>query len=201
MSNWSGKRSRAGRQSNRGSQRRSAVDPTAPALTVWIYDSALGAAAGEVRLRNLRKRNALEVHDAITVSWMPGCHEPRIGHLRLQTSAAAIRGSALGGLVGLIFLPPSPGVAAGGGIAALARRLRGTGIDQMFLEEMKAHLHPETSALLMLSGEVDLDQVRPVIERGLVRGDVVLMHAQLPHDASEALRDAVRQLQGNSHGT
>jgi uncharacterized membrane protein len=200
MSNRSGKPSRAGRQSNRGSQRRSAVDHTAPALTVWIYDSALGAAAGEVRLRNLRERNALEVHDAITVTWMPGCHQPRIGHLRHQTSAAAIRGSVLGGLVGLIFFAPVPGVAAGAGIAALAQRLRGTGIDQIFLEEMRAQLHPETSALLVLSGDADLDQVRPVIERGLARGDVVLMHAQLPHDAPDTLRDAVRDLQDHSRG-
>ncbi len=180
------------------SNRKSRVDPTAPTLTVWIYDTALGAAAGEVRLRNLRERHALEVHDAITVSWMPGSHLPRIGHLRHETSAAATRGSVLGGLVGLIFLAPAPGVAAGDGIAALAQRLHGTGIDQMFLEEMKAQLHPESSALLVLSGDADLDQVRPVIERGLARGDVVLMHAQLPQDAPDMLRDAVHELQEHS---
>jgi uncharacterized membrane protein len=165
--------------------------PTAaPSLTVWIYDTALGAAAGEVRLRHLRERNALEVHDAITVSWMPGSHQPRIGHLRHETSAAATRGSVLGGLVGLIFLTPS----SGAGIADLAQRLSGTGIDETFLKEMRAQLHPESSALLVLSGKADLDQVRPVIERGLARGDVVLMHAQLPDNAPELLREAVRDL-------
>jgi len=177
-----------------------ASSTASPTLTVWIYDSALGAAAGEVRLRHLEERAALEVHDAITVSWMPGSHQPRIGHLRHETSAAATRGSVLGGLVGLIFLTPAPGAAAGAGIADLAQRLRGTGIDQIFLEEMKAQLHPESSALLVLSGEADLDQVRPVIERGLARGDVVLMHAQLPHDAPDLLRDAVRDLHDHSDG-
>jgi uncharacterized membrane protein len=167
---------------------------------VWIYDSALGAAAGEVRLRNLRERDALEVLDAITVSWMPGTHQPRIGYLRHQTSAAAIRGSVLGGLVGQIFLAATPGIAAGAELLALAQRLRGTGIDQIFLEEMKAKLHPETSALLVLSGDADLDQVRPVIERGLARGDVVLMHARLPRDAPDLLRDAVRDPQGHGPG-
>lgn len=170
-----------------------------PTLTLWIYDSALGAAAGEVRLKDLQKRNALQVHDEVTVSWMPGAHQPRIGHLRHETSAAATRGSVLGGLVGLIFLAPEQG-AAGAGLAALAHRLRGTGIDQTFLEEMKAHLRPETSALLVLSGRADLDEVRPVIERGLARGDVVLMHALLQDGAQEILDAAVRELQNQSPG-
>jgi uncharacterized membrane protein len=167
-----------------------------PALTVWIYDSALGAAAAEVRLRHLRDRRALEVHDAITVSWMPGSHRPRIGHLRPETSAAAARRSVLRGLVDLIFLAPTTEVTAGGSLAALAQRLRDTGIDQAFLEQVKAQLHPESSALLVLSGDADLDVVRPVIERGLARGDVVLMHAQLPLDAPKILRAAVLELQG-----
>lgn len=170
----------------------------APTLTVWIYDSALGAAAGEVRLKNLRERNALTVHDAITVSWMPGAHQPRIGHLRHETSAAAARGSVLGGLVELIFLAPEATPAAGVDLSPLAQRLSGTGIDQPFLENIKAQLRPDTSALLVLSSDADLDQVRPVIERGLARGDVTLMRAELPHDAAELLRVAVRELQGRT---
>jgi uncharacterized membrane protein len=161
-------------------------------LTIWIYDSALGAAAGEVRLKKLQERNALQVHDEVTITWMPGAHQPRIGHLRHETSAT--RDSVLGGLVGLIFLAPETG-AAGAGLAALAHRLRGTGIDQKFLEEVKAHLRPETSALLVLSGHADLDEVRPVIERGLTRGDVVLMHALLHDAARDMLHAAVRELQ------
>jgi uncharacterized membrane protein len=173
----------------------------APALTVWIYDTALGAAAGSVRLRNLRDRGALQVHEAITVSWMPGVHQPRIGHLRYETSAGAARASVLGGLVDLIFRAPATAVPAGPGIAQLALRLHGTGIDQTFLEEMHAQLRPESSALLVLSGDVDLDVVRPAVERGLARGDVVLMHAQLQYGAPGALRDAVRDLQGQGDGS
>jgi uncharacterized membrane protein len=168
-------------------------------LTIWIYDSALGAAAGEVRLKKLQERNALQVHDEVTVTWMPGAHQPRIGHLRHETSATATRDSVLGGLVGLIFLAPETR-AAGAGLAALAQRLRGTGIDQEFLEEVKAHLRPETSALVVLSGHADLDEVRPVIERGLARGDVVLMHALLHDAAPEILHAAVRELQDRSPG-
>lgn len=178
------------------SQGSSAVRRAAPALTVWIYDSALGATAAEVRLKNLRDRKAVEVHDAITVSWMPGSHRPLIGHLRHEKRTPYPRGSVLAGLVGLIFVAPAAGVAPEARLAALAERLSGTGIDQTFLEDMKAQLHPESSALLVLSGDADLDLVRPVIERGLARGDVVLMHAQMPPGAPEVLRAAVADLHG-----
>lgn len=177
------------------SSERAGAHRAAPTLTVWIYDTAMGAAAGEVRLKNLKQRHALRVHDAITICWMPGVHQPRIGNLRHETSAAAARSSVLGGLAGLIFLAPEPGGTAGAAIAALAERLRGTGIDRIFLEEVRAQLHPESSALLVLSSDVDLDEVRPVVERGLARGDVVLMHAQLPDDAPDVLRAAVLDLQ------
>jgi len=198
------KRARPPGQSKRpseGSRRRPPAPTVAPTLTVWIYDSAMGAAAGEVRLKKLKERAALQVHDAITVSWMPGVHQPRIGHLRRETSATAARGSVLGGLVGLMFRPSDTAGAVELSLAALAQRLRGTGIDQTFLEEVKAHLHAETSALLVLSGDADLDEVRPVIERGLARGDVILLHAQLLDDAPELLREAVHELQNPGRGS
>lgn len=185
------------RPTNRRLQRTIAAHAAGSSLTVWIYESALGAAAGEVRLKNLQERNALQVHDEVTVSWMPGAHQPRIGHLRHETSAVATRDSVLGGLVGLMLLTPETG-SAGAGLAALAQHLRGTGIDQTFLEELKAHLRLETSALLVLSGHADLDEVRAVIERGLARGDVVLMHALLLEGAREILHAAVRELQNQS---
>ena len=64
--------------------------------------------------------------------------------------------------------------------------------------EVKAHLRPETSALVVLSGHADFGEIRPVIERGLARGDVVPMHALLPDGGPGTLRAAVRDLQNHS---
>jgi uncharacterized membrane protein len=83
-------------------------------------------------------------------------------------------------------------------VVELAARLAGIGIDLAFLDEIRRQLRPETSALLVLSSDPDLDQVRPVIERGLARGDVTLKHARLPDDALAVLQHAVRDLHGGS---
>ena len=71
-----------------------------PTLTVWHYDTPMGAEAGEVRLKALQEHGALTVHDAVTVAWMPGAHQPHVGHFRHATSGAAGKGSVLGALGG-----------------------------------------------------------------------------------------------------
>ena len=167
-----------------------------PTLTVWHYDTPLGAEAGEVRLKALQEHGSLTVHDAVTVAWMPGAHEPHVGHFRHATSSAAGKGSVLGALVGMLVLAPAAGAVAGAGVAAVAQRLRGTGIDKAFLEDVTAHLTPGTSAMLVLSSDADLDAVRATVERGLARGDVVLLRAELADDAPAALRDLVEELGG-----
>lgn len=168
------------------------------ALTVWCYDSPMGAVAGEVRLKDLQQQGGITVLDAITLTWVAGTHEPRIGHLRRQTSAAAARGSALGALVGAVVLAPIAGAAVGAGVGAAVQRLRGTGIDERFLDEVRAQLSPGTSALLVLSRDANLELVRPFILRGLVRGDVTLLRADLDDDAPEALVAFLAEVQRRS---
>jgi Protein of unknown function (DUF1269) len=135
-----------------------AADPRATTLTVWHYNTAMGASAGEVRLRDLEVRHALKVVDALTVWWMPGTPEPRVSHSR-SPGTRARRGAVLG---------------------AISSRLRHTGVDQAFLDEVMSRLQPGTSALLVLAEDVDYDAVRPVLERGRSRGDVTLMKAVWP---------------------
>jgi uncharacterized membrane protein len=166
--------------------------PGAATLTVWLYDSAMGAAAGEVRLKDLQQQGALTVLDAVTVTWVAGAHEPRLGHLRHETTTAATKGSVLGALLGSLLLAPALGAAAGAGVGALAQRLRGTGIDREFLEKVKERVKPGTSALVVLSTDAHVDLVRPFIERGRARGDVKLMLVDLADGASDALVDLLR---------
>ncbi len=183
------------------------VDESSTNLGAWLYDSPMGAAAGEIRLRDLTGRQALHVHDEITVAWVPGSHEPRVGHLRHQTAgagshapragqprrptvAATLRGSALGALAGALVLDPGIGAVADGDldVRALARRIREVGIDEPFLRQVRSELTPGRSALLVLFSDVGLDVVRPAVELGLAREAVNLVHAQVRDDAREALQ-------------
>jgi uncharacterized membrane protein len=160
-----------------------------PSLTVWRYDTPMGADAGAVRLKELEQRGALKVHDAITVTWLKEEEQPRIGQLRHATTAAAGKGTLLGGLIGLVVLAPAAGAAAGAAIGAVAQRLRGTGIDRDLLTEVKAALAPGTSALIVLASDADLDAVRPYLDRR----DSVLIHAELSQDAPEVLASAIKR--------
>jgi uncharacterized membrane protein len=159
-------------------------------LAVWHYDTAMGAAAGEVRLKDLQQQGAVRVVDTITVTWVPGAEEPHLGHLLRHGAASIARASMLGALVGSLLLDPDTDA------AALAGRLHDTGIDEDFLEEVRTRITPGTSALLVLSSEADLEAVRGFVERGLARGDVRLVQATLHDGAPDALQALVEPAAG-----
>jgi uncharacterized membrane protein len=162
-------------------------------LTVWVYDSALGAAAGEVRLKDLEQRKALVVHDAVTITWFPGAHEPRIGHLRHRTLHAGGHGSLLGAIVGAVVLAPVAGAVVGAGAAALLSKARSVGIETSLLEDLKGRLSAGRSALVVLSSEAEPETVRTFVSRGLARGDVQLLYARLSDDAPQTLRELIAE--------
>ena len=159
-----------------------------PTLTIWIYDSTMGAAAGQVRLRELVHRGAVSVADAVTMTWIRGTHRPHIGHLRNARAAAATRESLLGRLVEVVTATDPD---AEHRLDDVACRLAGTGIDRELLQESRAAMTPQTSALLVLSESADLDAVQPVIERGLARGDTRLLRAYLTPGALQRLDAAL----------
>lgn len=155
-----------------------------PTLTVWVYDSVLGAAAGQVRLDALSRRGSVDALDAVTVTWVPGAHRPRISSLRLPAVGSAAD-SVLGRLVLLLTADPPDA------LREVAARLAGSGIDEPLLADLRAALVPGHSALLVHAVSADLDAVRAVIERGRARGDVTLFHAYLTPEAPSVLERAL----------
>ena len=156
---------------------------TTPTLTVWAYDSPRGASAGQVRLRRLHRQGAVTVEDALTASWVRGAHRPLIEHVRLGPMTRRADVSPLGALLALLLDPPT-----GREAASLSEQYLGrTGLSEPFLAEVRRSLVPDASAMLVLSSRADFDAVRQVIERGIARGDVRLLHAILTTDAVEIL--------------
>jgi uncharacterized membrane protein len=136
---------------------------------------------------DLRRNGVIVVDDAVMVTWVDGAHRPRIGHLRHQLGPGASQGGVLGTIVRSLLRPslePSD----------LARLVQGSGIDRHFLDAIRSALLPNTSALMVLSSSANLDDVRPVVERGLARGDVSLVHVWLTASAPEILRLAAEDL-------
>jgi hypothetical protein len=125
------------------------------------------------------------VEDAATVSWAPGAHRPRIGHLRLGGATYTADSSPLVALLARL-------IGTSGGDQGDAGDDRdgqwpGTGLDEAFLHEVGRAIVPDSSAMLVLSSRADLDAVREVVERGMARGDVHLMHAILSSAAVATL--------------
>jgi len=156
---------------------------SATILTAWHYKSAMGAAAGQIRLRDLQQHGSLRVLDAVTVTWVRGAETPHAGHLMRRSMAAASTVSVLSALVRALFLAPVAEPTAGAGFAAVAQRLHDIGIEASFLREFRSRLKPGTSSLVVLSSDADLDTLRRFVERGVCRSDVTLMAAWLPNVA------------------
>ena len=159
-----------------------------PALTVWCYETPLGATAGSVRLRRLEQARALEVIDAIVVSWAPGAHRPRVTRLWPPVEVGAREPSVL---VALLRTAIAASHTAAELPSDVADRLVATGLDPALLDDVTARLVPGTSALLVLSGAADLSVVVPAVRQRIVSGEVTLLRAELDDDGPELLRTAV----------
>ena len=159
-------------------------------LSSWHYQTPLGARAGAVRLRKLEDMAALEVLDAISVTWVPGAHQPRLMHVRRRRSSRAGDASVLAALLRRLTSDAAAG-ASGAAVPALADVLSGTGITADFLLEVADHLAPGRSLLMVLSGTADPETVRRIVEQGLARGGVALVYADVPDDVAARVGGAL----------
>jgi uncharacterized membrane protein len=129
-------------------------------LSVWKFPTPLGAEQAEHTLENLQKQALIQIYDAAIVSWPEGAKKPKTRQLMSPTGAGALGGAFWGLLFGLIFFVPLLGMAIGAGMGALSGSLADVGINDEFINKMRAEITPGTSALLVLSGEAVLDKVR-----------------------------------------
>ena len=129
-------------------------------LTVWRFDKPDTAADVRARVLDLRADGAIDVHDAVVVSWPAGARKPRTDQLGSGSGWATAGGAFWGLLIGAIFFVPLFGLAFGAGMGALSGSLRDFGIDDGFIDEVRGRVTPGTSALFLLSSDADRDLVR-----------------------------------------
>ncbi|HKY67141.1 MAG TPA: DUF1269 domain-containing protein, partial [Acidimicrobiales bacterium] len=94
-----------------------------------------------------------------TVSWPADKKRPKTRQLESLVGAGALSGSFWGLLFGLIFFVPLLGMAVGAAAGAIGGSMADVGVDDDFIESVKAKVTPGTSALFVLSSDAVLDRV------------------------------------------
>ena len=147
-------------------------------LTVWRFDALDGADDAVATVELLARQDLITVHDGATVARQPGARKPRTRQLDNLTGADALGGMFWGMLFGLVFFVP-----------LLDAAMAETGIDNRFIERVRATVTPGTSALFLLSSNAVTDKVRDIVI-GDVTGYPELLRTQLPAEREAVLRQA-----------
>jgi uncharacterized membrane protein len=155
-------------------------------LTVWKFPTAQGAEEAQQTLEMLQKQELIKIHDAAVVTWSEGAKKPKTRQLNNLAGIGAMGGMFWGMLFGLIFFIPLLGAAIGAAAGALAGSMRDVGIDDEFIESVRAKVTPGTSALFVMTSDAVMDKVHDAFS-GM---QAELIHTNLSSEQEEKLREA-----------
>ena len=156
-------------------------------LTVWKFDTPDGAELATRTLKQLAAQNTITVHDAATVSWPEGAKKPKTHQMTSTTGAGALGGAFWGMLFGLIFFVPLLGAALGAATGALTGSLADVGIDDGFINRVRDHVTPGTSALFVMTSDAVVDKVKDAF---MGNQPAELIFTNLSNEQEAALREA-----------
>lgn len=129
-------------------------------LTVWKFDTPSGADDAVSRLEVLQKEGLITIEDAATVSWAPGKKKPKTHQINSLAGVGALGGAFWGLLFGLLFFVPILGMAVGAAVGGLTGSLGDVGIDDEFIDTVRAKVTPGTSALFAMTSNAVMDKVQ-----------------------------------------
>jgi len=155
-------------------------------LTAWKFDTPDGADKAETILVGLSKQQLINIYDAATVEWEAGKKKPKTKQANNLVAAGALGGSFWGLLFGILFFVPLLGLAVGAAAGALGGSLADAGIDDDFINAVKAKVTPGTSALFLLSSDAVQDKIKDAFEG--VHAE--LIHTNLSNEDEAKLRAA-----------
>lgn len=155
-------------------------------MTVWKFGSAEGAEQALDTLEQLQKEELIQVLDGAVVSWPEGKKKPKTRQLRSFTGGGALGGAFWGFLFGLIFFIPIIGLAIGAGMGALMGSMTDVGIDDDFINQVRAQITPGSSALFVLSQGAVMDKVRDAFKNTHPQ----LIQTNLSNEQEAKLREA-----------
>lgn len=133
-------------------------------LTVWKFATPDGAERALGTLQSLQKQQLITVLDAAIVEWPIDKKKPKTRELHNLAGAGALGGAFWGLLFGLLFFIPLFGMAMGAAVGALSGAFTDIGIDDRFINDIKAKVTPGTSALFLMSANAVTDRVREAFQ-------------------------------------
>src|SRR6266571_640879 len=132
-------------------------------LVVLKFDSVDGARQLRDRLLELQKQQLLQVEDAAIMS-KDANGKPKLEQLHNLAGAGALGGAFWGMLFGLLFFIPILGLAIGAAMGALMGHFAHYGIDEGFIDQVRAKITPGTSALFLLESGAVVDRVAEAVK-------------------------------------
>ncbi|WP_193605222.1 DUF1269 domain-containing protein [Nocardioides dongkuii] len=153
-------------------------------LTVWKFDSPDGAKKAEEALFALQKQELIQVVDAATVSWEEGKKKPKTHQANSLLATGTLGGMFWGLLFGVIFFIPLIGLVVGAASGALVASLTDIGIDDDFIDSVRAKVTPGTSALFVLTSSAVVDRVHKELREQGIRGELIETNLSAEQEAN-----------------
>jgi uncharacterized membrane protein len=124
-------------------------------LIVLAFDSEEGAGALRDRLLKRQEQRLIPLADAaVVVRHQDGTVKVR--QLHNLVGAGALGGAFWGFLIGLVFMAPWLGVAAGAAAGAVHHKFSDIGVDRGFIKKVSETIAPGHSALfLLITGAIE----------------------------------------------
>jgi uncharacterized membrane protein len=155
-------------------------------LIVIEYDDIHKAEEVRLKLLKLQGEYLIDLEDAV-VAYRDEKGKVRLNQIQNLTASGAISGGFWGTLIGIIFLNPLLGMAAGAGAGAISGALTDVGINDNFMKEIASGFQNGTSALFVLVRKVTPDKV--LAELAGSGGKV--LQTSLTHEKEEKLQAAL----------
>ncbi len=127
-------------------------------LVVVAYDDPFKAEEVRTTLRKLQQQYLIDLEDAV-VAVKDAKGKVKLHQMYNLTAAGAVRGGFWGTLIGLLFMNPLLGFAAGASAGAIGGALSDVGVNDGFMKDLAATFNNGSSLLFVLVREVTSDKV------------------------------------------
>jgi len=155
-------------------------------LVVIEYDDMHKAEEVRLRLQKMQQDYLIDLADAV-VAVKDEKGKVKLNQIHNLTATGAVSGGFWGTLIGLIFLNPLLGMAAGATAGAISGALTDVGINNQFMKDIASGFNNGTSALFVLCRKATPDKVLAELEG---TGGKVLQ-TSLTHEQEEKLQAAL----------